>query len=263
MRIVVDLCQDSPPRTVVGKHSGFIQKIVTCSPKQQRSSLLHWNFRRGLMEACVFLSATCIENCVALVNRNWFDVSRDEELWKRKWLEERQPHVTPSRGSFRAAFLDLCLGSCWHCGLYINHFGVECPPLRRLLCQTCSQQSSCQILSSQAIAQQFHAQPSTLNLLRVPTFLVDNEPATYLCLAVNRLLPYYERRRNLLLLLIRRAVAKTTLRKLQTFDFGQVAEKGTGKMLALCKFCGKNEATERLDESVKELLAKLKLRCLN
>lgn len=250
MHTIVDLCEDSPTHR---KHSLSRDLFF-------QQHILDTSLRRSLLEVCAFLPVTCIETCVALTSRGWFQLSRDDELWKRKWLEEQQPCMTPSSGSFRAAFLDLRLGSCWHCGTYINHFGVQCSSLRRLLCQACAQHSSCQVFSLGAIAQQFSVQPSTFDLLRIPTFLVDNEPATYLCLASSRLLPYYERRRKLLLPIIHNAVAKTTLRKLRNFNFVKMFEKKTTGLQALCVFCGRNEKVENLGESVKALLGQLKLR---
>jgi len=250
MHTIVDLCEDSPTHTN--------QSVPRDTFPQQ--NILDTSLRRSLLEACTFLSVACIETCVALTSRAWLQLSRDEELWKRKWLEEQQPFVTPSSGSFRAAFLDLRLGSCWHCRLYINHFGVQCPSLQRLLCQACAQLSSCQVLSFATIAQQFSVQLSTFDLLHVPSFIVDNEPATYLCLASSRLRPYYERRRKLVLPLIRNAVTKTILRKLHSFDFAKMFENTTTELQALCAFCGRNEQTERLDESVNALLKQLKIR---
>lgn len=240
MQSVIDLCSDTEPAS--------------------SQTPLYPDLRRCFLEICAFLSINSIENSVALVSRSWLQMSRDEELWKRKWLEERRPCVTPASGSYRAAFLDSQLGSCWHCGLYLNHFGSKCVELNRLLCLTCAEQPDCQVLSLTQIAERFNTQMTTFQWLKVPSFLVDFESATYLSLAVRHLRPYYERRRKLLLSLIQGSVSKTTLRKLQTFDFNKVFIQGASTMQALCHFCGRNESTEELSESVKTVLKQLKLR---
>lgn len=266
--LVIDLCdeppapQKKPPSNLHSRHMFRKEFVAKWLPGKLLEIRVTPTERRSLLEVFKYLSVSNLE-VAARTCRVWLQVERDEEIWTERFVTDFRVRKTESGRCYRTEYLSRLLGTCWNCGFLIPDLAVECPEINRLLCLKCSQQPDCRVVPVSALIKQFCFSPELLTYLHVPTFEINRQNCTYAAMLTRKLRPYYERRRNELVHLLPRSISKSTKKQLQEFDFKKVfawsGSIGPVHMMALFIFCGKNEATESLEDSLKHFIDHCKL----
>lgn len=265
--LIVNLCEDDsePQKRQPSKQSSQVARedfIARWRPAKHVEIRITPAERRSLLEVFKHLSISSLETA-ARACRLWLQIARDEEIWVERFITDFKARRIENGRCYRTEYLTRYLSTCWHCDLPIPDMAIECSAISRLLCTKCAFLPECRVVPVKTLAKQFCFASGLLEYLSVPMFVSQRQVCTYVALLIRKVLPYYERRRNQLVQLLPRSVSKATVKQLKDFDFKKVfawnASIGPIHMMALFIFCGKSEATECLQDSLKHFIDHCKL----
>lgn len=237
----------------------------------QAVSTTYSPLRRLLLEVGVYLTTGEMETRVALVCKAWLHVTRDEELWKTRFISEFRPLETDAQGNYRRKYIAHVLGSCWHCNTIKPAADIQfrCRLFKRPLCKQCAKQPLCYITSFHNYMHSHWISKSVLDSLAIPSFLHRrNAKSTYMLVYQSKVKPYAESRRRLLLRTIDANYPGRLLPEvraiMEAFDLGKIYGEVSGWTIsllemALVKFCGKGGKQEDLHRNIEEFFELLKV----
>jgi len=224
--------------------------------------------RRLLLEVFQYLSVKEIELQVGFACKQWFQVSRDAEYWKSRFIHNFQPATTDTVTCYRGKFIALHKGCCWSCKKFLQLDQIEMMcPLRNLpLCTDCSENNKeCWVISLHSFVRHRYLHPSLPAYLNIQTFVYKNAMSCYYKDMAGKLRRYAERRRTLLLDTIERECAtavsgkmKAAIGRFRIKSLYRTGSYGYDRLgFVLASYFGRNESRERLDETMREVLSKI------
>lgn len=225
--------------------------------------------RRLLLEVLQYLTTSETETLVAFACKEWFHVSRDEELWKGRFISEFTPLETEAQGSYRRKYIAFLWTSCWHCKkrVQLDQIEFKCPYFKRPLCWKCGRDKDCAIETVSYFTSTRGVTKTTIETLSIPHFSHYQKQSSYLMLYRDKLLPHAENRRKLLLRTIEAnfpgSLSPEERRMLEIFDLGRFYYEGWDRRKlsslekGLVKFCGKCGNRENTMRSAQQFLEEI------
>ena len=221
--------------------------------------------RRRLLEVFLYLSTHDIETVAGQVSKEWFHVSRDEELWKRKYLLVHSRDTTEGDTSYRQQFIAAMLASCWVCKqpVPLQQVKMVCPVRKRVLCQKCGDKEEARIASLKSYCKERCIPPSLAQRLNVAVFKHRGENSVYTQEFLSKLVPYAEQRRTKLVEVLETEhtselsvrmmdmIRTISVGKLFRYSFIQQGE------MAFHTFLGKDDKNEDMSKSVQSFIKRL------
>ena len=216
---------------------------------------------RALITAFSYLSPLEIDGCAAFVSKQWFHISRENDLWRDISPFTTFPHYPKYTQNYRSALIYVHLASCWHCHRPVSYQSLSffCPMHRRPTCSQCVQSLGCGIMSVDLPNFDKCIDPSLFAKLRISTFELNSEEMVYTSDFCGKIIPYVENRRKLLLKLIKNSgenVSEKTVKCIKRINFGKFyrATKSYRKKVrdAVADFCGKDSENEEISVTFQE-----------
>lgn len=219
--------------------------------------------RRTLLTVYEYLSVVEIETLAACVCRAWYHITRDQELWKLRFIREFNPVETELDGEYRRKYMAFERNRCWHCHRIpiVNEVKRKCKLEGKPLCVPCSRLRECRVVTLHSFSKQRNVPLKTLERLQVPYFEYYSGKSCYLHLIIERVLPHAEHRRSLLLQLLRTQytdMKEEDLEMMAQFPLNEyykyeLIQPPTQIEQLLVLFCGKNGVKEILTKTVDRL----------
>ena len=237
------------------------QFLAKCTHKASVTS------RRLLLESFRYLSATEVETVSALVCKEWYEVSRDEELWadlfSASFPAQKQKKQCASN---RAKYIAYALGACWHCNRLVDLKDIKEKSKvgSRPLCTVCADSEECTIIDLRQYFQYRLIQTSTGKMLHFPYFVAQNShKRSYLAALATKIIPYAKKRAQLLLTTMQElGEPEKLLQKVHKFAPEQFYLSDYYKAVrpsdqVIAQFCGKNEKRENFNDSYSTCIEQL------
>ena len=219
---------------------------------------------RLLLEVFGYLAVREIEQSAAFTCKEWYFVSRNDDLWKSMYIRQFHPTETQANASYRSAFILNRLNSCWHCNspLLPHQIHLKCPYHDLLLCKKCSRLPACKVITLNSYIKTLNIAKSTADLLHLPVFLQNKVQSCYVEMVAERLFEYAEVRRNRLIQHLEdREVSLEAIMELRSFNlkrfYMQKIRAKSVILQELVRFCGKNEAPDKFDQQVAKVASRL------
>lgn len=219
---------------------------------------------RLLLEVFGYLAVRDIEQRAAFTCKEWYIVSRNDELWKSMYIRQFHPIETEEKASYRSFFILNRLKSCWHCNspLLPHQIRLKCPYHDLLLCKKCSKLPACKVVSLNSYLKTLNIAKSTADFLHLPVFVQNKVQSCYVEMVAERLFEYAEERRNRLIQHLEdRGIPLETLTELRKFSlerfYRQKVRAKSGIAQELVRFCGKKEPPDKFNQRVAEVASRL------
>ena len=243
-------------------NSRFIAKEETL-PVQFKSKAVETTsspLRRLLLETFQYLELREIEQVVAFICKEWFHITRDNELWRARYLASFVAANSTGSESYRTQFILQNRGCCWVCHHYISLKSIKlmCPFRKRPLCSECFRTDNGCIVTLHSYFQRRQISLSLIPRLKIRHFTYQKYKQNYLFELANSLLPYAEQRRQALLsaLQVAGSVTEDRLAVIRDFDLETYYRSRFGVHgslpRALGAFCGKDDKFESLEKSIEK-----------
>jgi len=255
----------------VEQWNGRFQVREETLPAQFRSKRVETTgspLRRLLLETFQYLELREIEQLVAFVCKEWFHVTRDNELWKTIYLAEFQPSDTSEEGNYRTKFVVQSQECCWLCRKVVSSQEIKliCPVRKRPLCRVCANTDDGCIVTLNSYFNSRKIAYTLVARLGFRHFIYDRFKQNYLTDLAETILPYAEQRKQALLAALQplcpSKVSEEVLHVIATSnlrDFYMEKHPGYGSVVwALGVFCGLDDEKERFEENVTDFLSLLK-----
>lgn len=185
---------------------------------------------------------------MALTCKKWFEVSRDSELWKSRFLLQFKPISTEADACYRRKFIAYQKGNCWSCKTFLPLEDIEliCPIRKRPLCKDCSEDNPACFIES------------VHSFIGIRVFVYQRVKKCYKAEFAGKMIIYAEKRRALLLDMIERDYSNgiSAGLKAETGDFGIIDLYGSGEYgfrnlgYLLAGYFGRNESREDLKATI-------------
>ena len=235
-------------------------------PEQFRSKAVKTEspyMRRLLIEVFEYLDTKEVEVTAARICRDWFHVTRDHELWKRRWIREFHPADTTEEDSYRTKYIVSIKTSCWKClqPTSPDQMRLWCPLRSRPYCIPCSNQPTGGLSRLSTFFRNMRISPKLAARLNFRYFIYSKIKQNYKLDLVNTILPYATQRKELLIQELKANYSKefdaSDLFCINELDLKEIymGEHGfstrSGKLLLV--FCGTDDQTEEsVDASVQK-----------
>ena len=157
--------------------------------------------RRLLLEVFQYLNSREVELTVAFTCKAWFHTTRDNELWKTRYLAQFPSSAAHRKPNYRTQFIVWNRRCCWLCGCFVQLDSLQllCPLHARPLCMKCAQTEQGRIVPLNSYFNERHVTRALAARLNFPYFMYNSVKQNYASELGNIIIPYAEQRRKALL----------------------------------------------------------------
>jgi len=227
------------------------------------------SYRRVLLATFEYLDSREVEGSAALVCKNWFHTTRDNELWKTRYQAAAPFAGTHEGETYRTLLIVQLLSTCWVCHDYVplEDIKLRCPLHQRPLCVRCSLRKAGKFLPVKDYCKPWNISPDLATCLDFPQFPYNETQCAYLSDLISAVVSYAEQRRCVLIEALLpecpRRVTEEVIRSISKFDLrdyyaGKSHEISGMLEEALIGFCGRREEDASRDNVADAFLAALR-----